>query len=417
MITFKKFQTIEEAIQFNNGAAYGQIVILAGGPASGKGFVRDWVLDVGNYKTRDVDDFKKKFLRLLHKRKTNLTEEEIKILSRLNEVDGSVKDFMKDSSNVAMIHHYVSKKINRQLDSLKIKERFHQEFSEFLENIHKENILADPKTAEDIKDKMENFIVKEFGKLSKSILENYFKEHFYNFLTTIKLKSVSSVDKLINELFDFFVELIKNEDFYPKDISYLQEVAAKNKENLPNLLFDITFNNSWYLETIIPKFIAAGYDSENIHLVWVISDLELAEERNKARERVVPSEIMLRIHAQVIENVLSVLSSKSFIPKALNGDVYIIDNKDIDIEELQDRMMNKKSISYNNKYFVLSRNDLIKIKLKSAGNPDIDLSKLKHIKDQLLRNINYLESEEHLHDHLNNSKDLLSKIRNESDFS
>ena len=53
---------IEKLIQFNQGRQYGQIVFLAGGAGSGKGFAKSNFLDDRLFKTRDVDEWKKAFM-------------------------------------------------------------------------------------------------------------------------------------------------------------------------------------------------------------------------------------------------------------------------------------------------------------------------------------------------------------------
>ena len=49
----------EKLIVLSNGKKYGQIVFLAGGAGSGKGFAKDNFLDSSKFKTRDVDEAKK----------------------------------------------------------------------------------------------------------------------------------------------------------------------------------------------------------------------------------------------------------------------------------------------------------------------------------------------------------------------
>lgn len=417
MIEFREFiryNSINETIQFNKGANYGQIVILAGGPASGKGFVKSWFLDVKNYKSRDIDDFKKKFLKLIHKRKTLLDTDELQILKRLHEAKDSIKEFLKNESNVALIHLYVQNKINKKLDSSKIKNNFNNYISQFFKNKGSIDLSKDKLLVEELKSTMESFIEKELGRYSNSILENYFNEHFNNFISSIT-DSITGIRDITKKLYEFLIEILKSEDFYPKDIDYIQKVASQNAENLPNLLFDITFNNAWYLQTVISKFVDAGYKPENIHLVWVVVDLEKAEERNKTRERVVPKEIVLKIHAEVIENVLHILASSKFIPSYLNGDIYIIDNKDLDAPLQTDRTLNKDTSSYKDASgstsFNINKNDIIKIKIKSANNPTVDLDQLVKIESIIKKNIMFLEQETHLRTHLDAAKKTLDNMK------
>jgi len=54
----------EKLINYNNGAKYGQIVFLAGGAGSGKGFAISNFMNSSDYKIRDVDELKLAFQRL-----------------------------------------------------------------------------------------------------------------------------------------------------------------------------------------------------------------------------------------------------------------------------------------------------------------------------------------------------------------
>ena len=54
----------EKLITYGNRAAYGQVVFIAGGSASGKGFAISNFLDSSSFKIRDVDEMKKQIQRL-----------------------------------------------------------------------------------------------------------------------------------------------------------------------------------------------------------------------------------------------------------------------------------------------------------------------------------------------------------------
>jgi len=64
--TFMEFQEYltEKQILFNQGRNYGQIVFLAGGAGSGKGFATSNFLEAKKFKIRDVDEWKKAFMEL-----------------------------------------------------------------------------------------------------------------------------------------------------------------------------------------------------------------------------------------------------------------------------------------------------------------------------------------------------------------
>lgn len=63
MLGFKTFLN-EKQIVVGKGAKYGQIIFLAGGAGSGKGFAIKQFLEGTKFKVRDVDEWKKAFLKL-----------------------------------------------------------------------------------------------------------------------------------------------------------------------------------------------------------------------------------------------------------------------------------------------------------------------------------------------------------------
>ena len=61
----EQYQQLEEKlILFNNGARYGQIVFLAGGAGSGKGFALSNFMENDKFKVRDVDEWKAALLKI-----------------------------------------------------------------------------------------------------------------------------------------------------------------------------------------------------------------------------------------------------------------------------------------------------------------------------------------------------------------
>ena len=57
-------QLDEKLIMFNQGKKYGQIVFMAGGAGSGKGFAQKNFMEVNKFKVRDVDEWKRLFIEL-----------------------------------------------------------------------------------------------------------------------------------------------------------------------------------------------------------------------------------------------------------------------------------------------------------------------------------------------------------------
>jgi hypothetical protein len=61
---YKAYELIEKQILYNKGAKYGQIVFLAGGAGSGKGFAVQHFMQGSEFKIRDVDELKIAFQKL-----------------------------------------------------------------------------------------------------------------------------------------------------------------------------------------------------------------------------------------------------------------------------------------------------------------------------------------------------------------
>jgi len=68
MLTFSQFLAEkyleEKLIMYNQGKRYGQIVFLAGGAGSGKGFAISNFMEKEKFKVRDVDEWKKAFMKV-----------------------------------------------------------------------------------------------------------------------------------------------------------------------------------------------------------------------------------------------------------------------------------------------------------------------------------------------------------------
>jgi hypothetical protein len=61
---YKAYELIEKQILYNNGKKYGQVVFLAGGAGSGKGFAIQHFMQGSEFKIRDVDELKIAFQKL-----------------------------------------------------------------------------------------------------------------------------------------------------------------------------------------------------------------------------------------------------------------------------------------------------------------------------------------------------------------
>ena len=65
MYTFSQYISLEEKlIMYGQGKRYGTIVFLAGGAGSGKGFAISNFTEKEKFKIRDVDEWKKSFMKM-----------------------------------------------------------------------------------------------------------------------------------------------------------------------------------------------------------------------------------------------------------------------------------------------------------------------------------------------------------------
>jgi len=230
-------QLDEKLITFSNRAPYGQIVFMAGGAGSGKGFAINNFIDAAGFKVRDVDEMKKAV--------------------------GKLDELGKFS---------IDKWFDKYSDKLNPDERAHVE----------EFVVGKGMTISDVASNLKN-------------PNNVAALHYI-------VDSMGLKDKwLINML-----------------------SGKTNKETLPNLLFDITAKKVSSITEVIKPLINTGYDSKNIHLIWVLTNYHLAVSQNKSRERVVPDDILLNTHEGAAKTIWSVLNGA--LPKGLNGRIDVILN-------------------------------------------------------------------------------------------
>lgn len=227
-------QLDEKLITFSNRAPYGQVVFIAGGAGSGKGFAVDKFIDSASFKVRDVDEMKKQ-------------------LQKLNAIG--------------------------KLSIQQIIDRFGN-------NIKPADLEAIKKIQSDGYD-----------------------------LKTMDLKKPDHVYALHI--------LVKAMDI--KDKSLVNMLAASsNPEVLPNIMFDITAKEIADITDVVPQLLSVGYKPNNIHLVWVLTNYEVAMKANKERERVVPDDILLKTHIGAGNTIWGLVTKA--LPKGMNGRVDVILN-------------------------------------------------------------------------------------------
>ena len=102
---------------------------------------------------------------------------------------------------------------------------------------------------------------------------------------------------------------------------------AAPDDRKPNLIFDVTLKDIKKLDDITRNAVNLGYDKKNIHVVWVLNDIEMAKQQNLERDRVVPADILLSTHEGVALTMAKLMNMGSSLTSYLDGDMYIVFNK------------------------------------------------------------------------------------------
>ena len=129
-------QIDEKLIMFNQGKRYGQIVFLAGGAGSGKGFATQKFMEGDKFKIRDVDEWKKAFIAISRIQKDSTDWEDNINPKYLDDKGRLLADLdLRNPEHVSALHMAVKK--------LGIKEKTLKLLLKDLNQRHLPNVLFD----------------------------------------------------------------------------------------------------------------------------------------------------------------------------------------------------------------------------------------------------------------------------------
>lgn len=95
----------------------------------------------------------------------------------------------------------------------------------------------------------------------------------------------------------------------------------------PNLIFDITMKSMDHLRHFTIPIQGLGYNPKNIHIVWVVNDIQVAMEQNKARDRTVPVEILVHTHEGASQTMHQIIHMGQEMTKYFDGALVLAFNK------------------------------------------------------------------------------------------
>lgn len=147
------------------------------------------------------------------------------------------------------------------------------------------------------------------------------------------------------------------------------------QDRLPNLMFDITGSRIDDILDIVTTATSVGYDAKKINLVWILTDYRIALERNRARPRTVPDQVVIRTHEKSARTFLSVVDGKhQTLFRYLDGGIFVVLGEDQHTVYYDDKQQNVKDFTY--------------FRIKSAGKPvdtieEFNNKVLKWVKDKV----------------------------------
>ena len=139
-----------------------------------------------------------------------------------------------------------------------------------------------------------------------------------------------------------------------REKSLYTSILAADPERKPNIIFDVTLKDLRKLEKIAREANMLGYDKKNIHIVWVVNDIEVAQQQNKARARTVPSEILINTHRGAANTMGDIINMGNSLKKYMDGDIVFAFNK-VGVDATLDKSGKGGSYVKDANYFYVKR--------------------------------------------------------------
>ena len=135
------------------------------------------------------------------------------------------------------------------------------------------------------------------------------------------LKDPENVGKLHGIMGDY-LEIDKR-----KEQAFFTSVLTAPADRKPNIIFDMTLKSLDKLEKIARDAASLGYDKKNVHIVWVVNDIEVAKQQNLKRARTVPTEILVNTHRGAANTMGDIINMGKKLKRYIDGDIVFAFNK------------------------------------------------------------------------------------------
>lgn len=129
----------------------------------------------------------------------------------------------------------------------------------------------------------------------------------------------------VRKLHEIIGDHLKLDD--KKTAAFYRSIIASPADRKPNIIFDVTLKDLQKLQKLSSQVQRLGYDKKNIHIVWVLNDIEVAKAQNASRPRQVPAEILVNTHKGVSTTLNDILNMGDNLKSYMDGDIVFAFNK------------------------------------------------------------------------------------------
>lgn len=163
-------------------------------------------------------------------------------------------------------------------------------------------------------------------------------------------------------------------------------VMLADPRRKPNLIFDVTLKEYSKLEDIIKYVTDAGYQKQNVHIVWVLSEMTAAIKNNASRTRQVKEDILIDTHEGASATMAEIVKNGALLRGKLDGNIVVAFNT-VRLEGVSDTTIIEKEVSgRRKKASYISK--AIYVFLKKRGQPVLSLKDLKEeLRNKLLDSV------------------------------
>ena len=168
----------------------------------------------------------------------------------------------------------------------------------------------------------------------------------------------------VSKLHDIIGNYLKLDSARKK--AFYRSVISAPAERKPNIIFDVTLKDLRKLQNITQDVANLGYDKKNVHIVWVVNDIEIAKKQNAERDRKVPVEILVNTHRGASQTMLDIVNMGTSLKRYMDGDIVFAFNK-IGVDA--DLVKSKRGGSYvkNANYFYIKKSGKPVMKLADVS--------------------------------------------------